>query len=492
MPTRDGIDSIRVIRVTKAGKEVGFSALGDKLASIQPNGFVAVDTEFSGLGTSPDLKHENLETRYAALRQLANTRAVFSVGVAIFDPVKPDANMADLNEKTPPEETKGSEEAERAEYEVAVFDLLMSCQSEFSLDANAGEFLTAHSFDFNEMFQKGIPYERASSEKSPEKGTEKGLPFRWGKLPRGLLWRIGRQAIPLVVHNGLFDLAFLFAAFQGPLPETLHGFISALLECVPAGYYDTKILATCAEERASFLGYLFAKAVLGEKIRVSTAKRLPSNDLTDPNEDLGKFALDALCALYAFRGFCPRGANCPFKHDPFMVISEEKEGKLPKDTKDAYKRHKLQTKQMKRQKAEATSQVSKMTKKQRSKLLNRKQEAEMTENGMINTNKAQPREDAIHCGGSDSQQQDIKSETENPSNLKHGHTAGWDAFCTGYVFAAYRLVLASDKLLKHRNRIALPYKQTSLLLCKSQFADLDMQKPSTTDISQDSTEISSV
>ena len=198
-------------------------------------------------------------------------------------------------------------------YEVATHDCLISFQDDFTADP--GEFLVSHNLDFNRMFKEGIPYTRASSEKTPDlKGTDvekASSPWKWEKLPRGLLWRTGRQGVPLILHNGLFDLAFMYAAFQGPLPPTLHDFIRALWGYDPAGCWDNYMLASVAAEPRSYWPYLFASVVLKDNLSIKNASGLPFGDLADPPDEIPPyFAKDTLCKLYAFREFCARGVSC--------------------------------------------------------------------------------------------------------------------------------------------------------------------------------------
>lgn len=457
MGSRAELSGIRIVNITRHGKDTGFSSFGDKLAKLPPSGFVAIDAEFSGLGSDPDLSSDDLGVRYAAIRRLADTRAIFSVGLSIFSPVTEDAEGA---------------EQDKSVYEVATYDWLMSCKDDFTTNENAGQFLVTHSFDFNRMFMRGIPYARASTEKTPAvKGAENEkstAPWRWDKLPRGLLWRIGRQGVPLVLHNGLFDLAFMFAAFQGPLPPTLHGFIGALLDCVPAGYWDNKMLASAVLQRRSFLGYLFASAVLKEKISVRNSSGLPADALTNPPEEQpATFAKDLLCELYSYRGFCPRGTSCPFMHDPFVVVQQEQKGTLPKDSREAHKRHKVQSKKLKKHRVGVKLDLSKLSKKQRKKILAEQQGCESavlecnlipdSETGGEPTEKLHGTEDRLPA----------------IDNERKVHTAGWDAFCTGYVFAAYRASMPQEKLNESRNKIAVSSKSNGLFLCKSSFGDLD-------------------
>jgi len=493
MGTREDIRGIRIVNVTKRGKDPAFSSIGDKLQCLSPDGFVAIDTEFSGLGTDEKVKDDNLEVRYAALRRLADTRAIFSVGISIFNPVPLDEEMKDAtsnedvegSEKddvllqranangsdSPPSSDGSSRGDKRFVYEVATYDLLMRCEDEFELNANSGSFLVGHGFDFNHMFRSGIAYERASTEKldkASDAANKGGVSWRWGKWPKGLLWRIGRQAVPLIVHNGLYDLVFLYAAFQGPLPPTLNEFISCLLECMPAGYWDTKVLAGNAQEKASYLGYLFAKGVLNGQVGVRNCTGLPPDSITNPKEDpVPSIVSRELCALFSFRGFCHRGAGCEFSHDPFDVVQEEIEGKAAKDKKEAYKRHSVQSKNLKRIKKGKQDETSKLSKKRRKKLL--EGVATAVSNGAVGRASS---EEALDRDGAST-----KPQQSDVPQVGQAHSAGWDAFCTGLVFATYRASLPTAILNKERNRIALTLKLSSLLLCKSQFAALDEVRP---------------
>lgn len=482
MENRVALDDIHIVNVTKDGKDAGFGSLGENLKKLPPEGFVSIDTEFSGLGKNEHLSHDDLKLRYAAIRKLADSRAIFSVGISLFRPTKSSSTTVNT-------ESDQAHTATPHSYDVATYDFLMSCQDDFETNANAGSFLVAHNFDFKRMFQKGIPYVRASTEAPPDsaKGKQPAtnmMPFRWGKTPRGLLWRIGRQGVPLIVHNGFMDLAFLFAAFQGSLPPTLQGFVSALLDCIPAGYWDTKMLAFAGEERASFLGYLFAKAVMKGVVSVSNALGLPRDNVTDPpEEEQLVFARDTLCALYAFKGFCPRGSSCPLLHDPFLILEAEKEDQLSKDSKEAHKKYKAQSKELKRRRSLLKAEFSTLTKKQKKKLSEERRRNEITrvlqETADYDpmsieeclTERGEVKEDiSMEANEGTPTETNGKSTSKNEQKV---HTAGWDAFCTGYAFAAYRAALPRGKLNKERNKIALQKKSLGLLLCKSNFADLD-------------------
>ncbi len=572
---------IRVLPVSAPGAERGWTLLDQALSDISPSGFIAVDTEFSGLSEDPRLNDKDLSIRYEAWRELAEKRAILSLGVSLFNPIekKGDPELAEKEEHEPePDEdvkavagcnvtaakvavklmrdeasapnehsngiancdettvnAKPSTPAKKsAAYSVTTLEFLLRCNSPFEIVSDAGAFLVAHGFDFNEMFCSGIGYNKVGKSEDAQGA------FPWGPYPRGFLWRLGRAAVPIVLHNGFMDLVFMYSSFHAPLPKTLNGFLSKLLDCVPAGFWDTKVLAMGpGNESVSFLNYVFAHAVMQDLVRVSNRKNLPPDQTTRPVQQVPLVKTE-LCALYAMRGYCNNGTRCQDIHDPFMVVEGKLNGTLPTDFKKARKLYKKQSK-----KAKAAARLREAEERKKKPKLNKKAQvrlvaAELAEKAkgveealqairgvQIETPDGKEKADVEgspdeHSEGGGTPRKRLRSEHDKKSlenghprktaksilNLKLGdsnlaasgaadgeggttegkskllsnaryrhrlneraHSAGWDAFCTGYAFANYRLTLSKDKLDGLHNRINLVKKKTPLLLCKSLFTD---------------------
>lgn len=370
MTSQAEIDTIHIVNVTSRGQTIGFNSLEKVLSRLPPNGFIAIDAEFSGFGAGRGRFSNDLNTRYIATRGLANSRAIFSVGVAVFIPKDIDSE-SDKSEEFAP---NAGHKRLRA-YEVATFDFLTRCEDEFTMNSGTGKFLVENGFNFHDMYRNGISYSRAST-------TGKGIRFR--NTPYnlgGLLSRFGQTGAPLIVHNRVFDLAFLFAAFHGPLPDTLTHFARALIRCVPGGYWDTKKIASSAlSERDSNLHTLFARTVPKDLVSVHNCGGLPDNRLTDP-------------------------PDVPDKKPP--------EGPVLKSCENT-----------------------------------------IASGGAV---EGDTREKLPEGGNG-------PSAGSNQQKIHTAHTSGWDAFCTGYLFAAFRSSIPQEKLELQRNKIALSRKPDGWML----------------------------
>lgn len=80
------------------------------------------------------------------------------------------------------------------------------------------------------------------------------------KTPRHLFIELISMKKPVIFHNGLVDLVFLYEHLYTSLPSTVAVFLADLIDLFPAGIIDTKYI-TDYEHRmtASYLEYVFRK-----------------------------------------------------------------------------------------------------------------------------------------------------------------------------------------------------------------------------------------
>ena len=200
-----------------------------------------------------------MEERYKALSNVVQSHSLLSLGLSLFIP-------------------NDDDQEEVQQFQVHNFHFLLLSNQSFLMSPTSCAFLGENGFDFNGLIRDAIPFppgmrlEEVSE--PPQNGgsgsggrmttgvTGKGLPRNSpGYALRSLFQELLKAKVPLVVHNGLLDLMFLYHSLYCHLPQDLGTFLADLSDLTEGGgLYDTKFVAEfLSREKASFLSYLFRK-----------------------------------------------------------------------------------------------------------------------------------------------------------------------------------------------------------------------------------------
>ncbi|KAJ2878808.1 hypothetical protein H4R27_005640 [Coemansia aciculifera] len=459
----------------------------DISAQIAKAKFVAIDTEFTGLVLSNASRVFNLKTtewvtratnmrdKYKAMSNIAKTHALVSMGLSTFS----------------------TRHTRPGSYNVHNFNFLLQSQNSHLISPSSISFLAETGFDLCRQATKGIRYFSGPNPKPVEVKTE--AINEEGLLIREVFLDIVRAGVPLVIHNGLFDLVYLYQSFFGPLPDTYESFAFDLSEMFPGGIYDTKIIAEKeAPQSASYLAYLFHKSERLQKQRLERGEPALAVKLKDsllrgnsePKARCRRLLLDShsskpYCEHFAQRGNCRYGNRCFRSHDiNFILDCQEKEAAA-----EAEEASGMQT-------VETDAEDGAGDKKRK-----RDDEIDIGESGsndppckVLRVDVADTTQEAVATASIDglsigeqavpalvpassSPSEEIKetngSEPLNlpaESLLNMYHTAAYDAFMTGYIFASYRLVL-EDKMSDYKNKVYLMGSDNPLLIQAGPYAN---------------------
>lgn len=456
--------------------------------AIKTSSFVALDTELSGLGNRKSLLAESIEDRYKAICHAARSRSILSLGIACYKKLDKSADR----------------------YLVQVYNLTLLCSEEYIIEPQAVQFLVQHGFDFNKQYAEGIPY---------CKGNDKGGADGRGVHIRGLFTELLRAKKPLVLHNGLIDIVYLYQAFYSHVPERLATFTADLSDMFPAGIYDTKYISEFELRlSASYLEYAYKKCKL-DNYRAVTPENQIHIEFCQYTENMATYVdyrkcLDVVsteektevCERFSAFGWCPNGAKCPLSHDTDLIVLQDEKTKQEKRKKRKRKKDRKHPGDT----AQDDSPLSKVAclevdteeMEHNGENVSEEKEESCTSNGAAGNMKESHvetmlgEESDIQTGQSTHAETTIseaknpegagKSKSEGPpGNLtkkekkadEGTHRAGFDAFMTGYIFAftcsqlKQREEESEDTLMPSSvNKVYLSGKAAPLNIVKSTFA----------------------
>jgi target of EGR1 protein 1 len=225
------------------------------IAKLKDATHVAIDLEFTGLCRT---RQKDMNHRYVSMKRVVENGSMLSLGLSIFGKNK-------KTENTPKEDglNQTTDAPPFAEsYTCDNFNLLTKKRTPYFIDNDTKKFLTEHGFKFDRLRKEGIPFMPPSSRGDHNRQTPKEtgaytLQTVWNQI----MIEIAYYKVPLVVHNGLHDLVYLYSSLINPLPERWSEFVTRLPVHFPGGIYDTKYLVEKGPYGdASFLTYVFAKS----------------------------------------------------------------------------------------------------------------------------------------------------------------------------------------------------------------------------------------
>ena len=299
------MDKVLIIDVTKNNFEKFWPKI---IEDISNSSFLAIDAEMSGLGSTKMTMNPNLDERYASLSSMAATRSIISLGLACFNCTNDEIQRIDTNQNT-------------LNYSVSIYNIMLLSSDPYMIDPAAVKFLVNHGFNFNKQFSEGISF-YAGNDRDNIKDPSISM--------RRLFCELIRHRKPLVLHNGLTDLVFMYQCFYAQCPSKLTAFMADLSEIFPSGIYDTKYIAEFLDHTpASFLLFLFKFNLLKNKELLENGKISIKVDFGKKNEDATVICLHQnsekadsvpICNKYAEYGWCLQGFQCKKSHDIDAIV----------------------------------------------------------------------------------------------------------------------------------------------------------------------------
>ncbi|CAF0732084.1 unnamed protein product [Brachionus calyciflorus] len=306
------IDNLPIINLNKENIEREWMSLVD---SINESSFISLDIEMSGLGERKKLNNPSIEERYKSIKEAASKFSILSFGISCF-------KIHFINEE------------KILQVENKTFNLALNCCDYFMIDPESVKFLISCGHDFNYYFQKGIEYYKGNDRK--DDNTSK-------QFARNLIVQISAAEKPIVLHNGLIDLIFLYENLYAKTPDNLMKFVADVREIFKTGIYDTKFISDFYDRsQASYLEYMFYKSLYENTKRTNKnvcfkikfgdycyLSDFGDNDENELNENL-------ICKQYFLHGYCSRLTieKCDKIHDIKRIFRFEINKKMIKRNKN--------------------------------------------------------------------------------------------------------------------------------------------------------------
>ena len=92
----------------------------------------------------------DIEDRYVYLREVAQTRAILSLGISCFRLKKP--------------KSKEQEKQIKLTIKVHIYNIVVLCTENYLVEPGSMKFLVEHGFNFNKQYGQGVPYTKGCDE----------------------------------------------------------------------------------------------------------------------------------------------------------------------------------------------------------------------------------------------------------------------------------------------------------------------------------------
>ncbi|KAL6051456.1 CAF1-domain-containing protein [Balamuthia mandrillaris] len=496
-----GSHSVGIVEVTRENWETVKPSI---LAALREATFVALDTEFSGLGADKRGRMaQNLEDRYQAISKVVQSHSLLQLGVSIF---KRTSALSASTSSLASASSMLQKAAVSPSYEVQTFNFWLHGEGEFTVTAASMAFLAESGIDLNYLFSKGIPFApvgctaASSSSNGTTKRSQKQQEQQPLSHPKIVLDQIMASQLSIVLHNGFMDLIYLYHSFIGKLPQQLSQWVGSMAELFPR-IYDTKYITDYhTSEQASYLEYLYFKCERNDPRSSLRVEYLPQFTVCVPPEVWNEVAvstttsntLQRCCEQYANHGWCSLGSCCPDSHDIERILDQQamlKEAQASaKSARNKRKRRKRRhkanqpTTEKKNEEDEEEdgddgdeeeeqkkAKEKEDEKNQNEKLQRTKKKAKTSpQQGKARTEETGTKEGEEALKTIPTQDQ---LPAEHPSlHIGKMHSAGFDAFATGFIYTVYMSKFGAAGMHALGNHVYLVGKDFPLKIQKSSFA----------------------